>query len=445
MRTNLARKYPDPTNNEGVATMRTKPIEQLQRTVLACMLWEDSFYESGVTIADRIKALVAECDPVEVERLAITAREQMKLRHAPLLLMRELARHPKHPKFHDTLARVIQRADELSEFVSIYWADAKTKDARARNPLSKQVKLGLAQAFTKFNAYALAKYNRDGAVKLKDVLFMCHAKPIDEAQALLWKQMIAGTLASPDTWEVALSAGADKRETFTRLIGEKKLGSLALLRNLRNMQESGVNPAIVRQALLDDAPKTKALPFRYIAAARACPPWEPLLDEAMQISMSGMEKMVGRTVVLVDVSPSMDVKLSAKSDLTRIDAACALAILVRGVCADARVFAFSSSIGEAPPRQGMALADAIRAAAPSNGTLLGAAVAYVNKIGYDRLIVVTDEESQDKVGGPIANGYMINVATGQHGVGYGEWTKITGFSEAVISYIQASEREAARP
>jgi 60 kDa SS-A/Ro ribonucleoprotein len=355
--------------------------------------------------------------------------------------MRELARHHSKPKIHDALARVIQRADELTEFVSIYWADAKTKDARARNPLSKQVKLGLAQAFTKFNAYALAKYNRDGAVKLKDVLFMCHAKPVDEEQAVLWKHLIAGTLAAPDTWEVALSAGADKGETFTRLLTEKKLGSLALLRNLRNMQESGVDKALVREALLIDAPKTKALPFRYIAAARACPAWEPMLDEAMQASMAGMEKMTGRTVVLVDVSGSMLSPLSAKSDLTRIDAACALAILVRGVCEDVRVFMFTTSIGEAAPRHGMALADAIRSF-PSGGTMLGAAISYVNKVGYDRLIVVTDEESQDKVGGPIAKGYIINVATGQHGVGYGEWTKITGFSEAVVSYIQACEKPA---
>jgi 60 kDa SS-A/Ro ribonucleoprotein len=80
MRTNTALKYPDPTNNEGVPTARTKPIEQLRRTVMACLLWEDGFYESGVTIADRIKTLVAQCDAAEVERMAITVREQMKLR-----------------------------------------------------------------------------------------------------------------------------------------------------------------------------------------------------------------------------------------------------------------------------------------------------------------------------------------------------------------------------
>jgi len=53
--------------------------------------------------------------------------------------------------------------------------------------------------------------------------------------------LVAGELATPDTWEVALSAGAsvDKREAWERLLAENKLGAQALLRNLRNMAEPG--------------------------------------------------------------------------------------------------------------------------------------------------------------------------------------------------------------
>ena len=65
----------------------------------------------------------------------------------------------------ETLTRVIQRADELTEFVAIYWSEGKL-------PLSAQVKKGLAAAFRKFDAYALAKYNRENPVKLRDVLFL---------------------------------------------------------------------------------------------------------------------------------------------------------------------------------------------------------------------------------------------------------------------------------
>ena len=33
--------------------------------------------------------------------------------------------------------------------------------------------------------------------------------------------------------------GANKREVWERLLAERKLGALALLRNLRNMEEAG--------------------------------------------------------------------------------------------------------------------------------------------------------------------------------------------------------------
>ena len=47
------------------------------------------------------------------------------------------------------------------------------------------------------------------AVRLRDVLFMTHAKPRSDEQAAMWKQLVDGTLPAPDTWEVALSSGAD--------------------------------------------------------------------------------------------------------------------------------------------------------------------------------------------------------------------------------------------
>jgi 60 kDa SS-A/Ro ribonucleoprotein len=161
----------------------------------------------------------------------------MKLRHAPLLLVREMARTPRIARWWPRpWTRVIQRADELSEFVAIYWAGG-------RQPLSAQVKKGLAAAFGKFDEYALAKYDRAGAVRLRDVLFLSHARPVDEAQAALWKRLAENELATPDTWEVALSAAgrgeSDKREVWERLLAERKLGALALLRNLRNLHDCG--------------------------------------------------------------------------------------------------------------------------------------------------------------------------------------------------------------
>lgn len=437
MRTNLAVK--PIFNSEGVKASHASPIEELRRTVLACMLFEQNFYESGESVVNRIKRLARFCEPFEVAELAIEAREKQHLRHVPLLLVRELARNSwrcRDGLISQTLSRVIARADEIPEFLSLYWNGTDGK-----KPIAKQVKKGLGLAFTKFNEYALAKYNRHAAIKLRDVLFLVHAKPQNEEQAALWKRLVEGTLAEPDTWEVALSGGANKREAFERLLREGKLGYMALLRNLRNMQQAEVDTALVFSALLAGAAKSKALPFRFVAAARAVPAWEPQIDSAMQIAIGGLDKLAGTTVVLVDTSPSMSAKLSAKSDLSRMDAGFALAILVRGICTQARVFAFSNEVAEVPARSGMALADAIRQAVQSNGTLLGRAVAHVAQAvkGADRVIVFTDEESQDPVGAPHCKGYMVNVASTKNGVDYGDWTHISGFSEAVVQYIAAME------
>ena len=152
---------------EGARAKKISAELQLRRSVLACMLWEDQFYEDGVEIAGRIRDLVPKVEAEKVAALAVEARSKMKLRHAPLLLVREMARLATHRQFvAETLERVIQRADELAEFVAIYWRDGQV-------PLSAQVKKGLAAAFAKFDEYALAKYNRDGPVKLRDVLFLC--------------------------------------------------------------------------------------------------------------------------------------------------------------------------------------------------------------------------------------------------------------------------------
>jgi len=44
----------------------------------------------------------------------------------------------------------------------------------------------------------------------------------------MWKKLIAGTMITPDTWEVALSAGTDKREAWERLLREQKLGRTSI-------------------------------------------------------------------------------------------------------------------------------------------------------------------------------------------------------------------------
>lgn len=431
MRLNIFQKRPVCITHEGASAAILSAGQRLRRSVLSCLLWEDEFYEDGESIAERIYTLALEVEPQTVASLAVEAREQMKLRHAPLILLCALIKSG-GALVAPTIERVIQRADELSELVAVYWRNGK-------KPLSKQMKLGLARAFTKFDAYALAKYDRAGPVRLRDVLFLSHAKPKDEAQAELWKHLAAGTLSSPDTWEVALSGGADKAETFTRLLSDRKLGYLALLRNLRNMDRAGVDETLVKSAILARKGAEHVLPFRYVAAARAAPRFEPWLDQALSETILEQPVFAGRTIVLVDVSGSMDCRLSAKSDLTRMDAAATLAAIIPG---DVRVFTFSDEVVEVPPRRGMAGVDVVIRSQMHAGTELGKAVTKVNGIKHDRLIVITDEQSRDRVTQPVAKqAYMINVASHRNGVGYGgAWTHIDGFSENVLRYIGEQEQ-----
>lgn len=427
--------------HEGATAYHTNAEETLRRSVLACLLWEGQFYEDGQSIAERIASTVHQVEPVKVAALAIEAREEMKLRHVPLLLVRELARFPGRRKLvADTVERVIQRADEIPELLAIYAADRD--GTKKLGKLSKGIQLGIARVFRKFDAYQLAKYDRAKAIRLRDALFLSHAKPRDEEQAGLWRQLVNGTLPSPDTWEVALSAGGDKKEHWERLLREKKLGALALLRNLRNMKEAGVDEDLVAAALVDM--KTgRVLPFRFIAAARHAPRFEPQIEAAMIGALEKAEKLPGRTALLIDHSGSMKgAKVSERSEIDRFDAAAGLAIIARETCEDCRVWAFSNWIAEIPARRGFALRDAIEGAGVFGGTYLGAAIRHVNEEWeYDRLIVVTDEQSHDPVGGPRpdSKGYMVNVASYKNGVGYGAWTHINGWSEAILKYIGGIE------
>jgi 60 kDa SS-A/Ro ribonucleoprotein len=86
----------------------------------------------------------------------------------------------------------------------------------------------------------------------------------------------------------------------------------------------------------------------------------------------------------------------------------------------------------------------VKRSQPHGGTYLGKAMSKLNRMEFDRLIVVTDEQSHDTVPDPRVNGaaYMINVASAKNGVGYGPWVHVDGFSENILRFI--TEHEAAR-
>lgn len=428
------RQTPKLYTHEGARAYVLNDEKKLRRAVMACLLWEDQFYEDGTEIAERIAGLVSKVRAEQVEEIAIEAREVMKLRHVPLLLVAELA-HRRH-NVEAVLTRVIQRPDELGEFLAIYWKDKK-------QTLSASVKRGLRAAFGKFNEYQLAKYSSRGTIKLRDVMFLVHPNPAENtnfkgnAAKYVYKKLAEDTLVAFDTWEDRLSAGEDKRRVFEELIAENKLGALALLRNLRGMTEAGVPERTVRQAIVNMKTE-RVLPFRFITAQRHAPQFGRELEHSMFKCLEGTPTLPGRTILLVDRSGSMSALISGKSALSQYDAACGLAMLLREVCEQVRVVLFNNTADLVNPTlRGFGLRQAM--GSPNGGTMTENAKQIADRAGYDRLIIITDEQSHQNLSAPKANGYVINVASAKNGVGYGKWLHIDGWSETVVDYIRAFE------
>lgn len=427
----------------------------LRRAVMACLLWEDLFYESGESGAENIRALIHQVDLEKVARIASEARNVQKLRHIPLFIVREMARHPQlkeNPSLvSKTLVDVIHRADELSEFLALYW-----KDGRA--PLSAQIKRGLARAFGKFNEYHFAKYNRESAIKLRDVLFLSHSKPDTQAREDLYKRLIDGKLQAPDTWEVALSGGANKAETFERLVSERKLGALAFLRNLRNMVDAGVS----RDCILEGFRTVRArwlLPINYLSAAKYAPRYEREIEDLMLRGFSQVDKLPGYTVFVVDVSGSMGSGISGKSEFNRLDVACAMAMMAEATCERVSIYATAGNDSTrihqtalVPARRGFGLMETIKAQSNKlggGGIFTRQCLEYIKtqeKEAPDRIIIFSDSQDCDLPGkqtpAPFGKrNYIVDVSAHSRGVNYkGIWTaEVSGWSEHFIDYIAALE------
>lgn len=460
-------------NGAGIASRPTN-VQQLRRLTMAAMLFEGNFYSDGIAHADALREAVANVKPSEALTIAEEARSVFNIRHAPLLIVREMARLESHKAFvADALSRVIQRPDELAEFLALYWkGDAKSrrpgaKVKTARQPLSAQVKKGLALALTNFEEFQLAKYaNRPGDVSLRDVLFLTHAKPVSAAQAETFRKLAAGELKNEGTWESELSAAGSanradfagiKRATFERLMASRELGGMAFVMNLRNMKDAGVPKATVLE-YARTANFRRVLPFRFIAAAKHVPAWEDVAETAMLRAIESQPKFPGKTVAVLDVSGSMGGQLSGRSEMTRFDAGVALMMLLQAMSEEVSLYATAGydhsrteKTESVRPRRGFALRDELKTAFDKLG---GGGIfllpmmdsLYRHEKTADRVIVITDEQDTGGRGfrPSEANAfgkenYIINVAAERNGIGYEKFTKIDGFSDAALKYIAALE------
>jgi hypothetical protein len=321
----------------------------------------------------------------------------------------------------------------------------------------------LARAFAKFNAYALTRYDKDSAkFSMQDIIRIAHPKPSSAEQEELFRKIAKGEkLPEIIDWERELSQSTDKRKSWEMLLREKRLGGLALLKNLRNMFQAGVLTTDITKAVSEHTFKY-VLPFRFISALRELrnasiglpDDFVSALEGAMFRGLADFDQLDGETVFLVDVSGSMGQSLgltftdrrgrSTLSPMSRSDGASALAMMLRETCASPLIYTFHTRIGAVDGR-GFELG--AKLAAQSQNTKLGDCIKQAKHdldlkgITPKRLIVITDEESQDAIGEGFAKyNYLINVKSSTYSIGFGSWVRLTGFSEHVVRLVLENEK-----
>lgn len=348
-------------NHEGAAAVRLTAEAALYAAVATTLL-HDGFYEKADARLDRLRGVIGQCEPLFVARLAVYARQTLNLRSVPLVLVVELARRAGGSDLvRRTIRQVVQRPDEIAELLALYaLANQRAGQRKSLNRLSKQVQKGLAEAFTRFDAYQLAKYDRAGAVRLRDALFLIHARGRDAAQQAAFDQLVRGGLPTPNTWETRLTAvgqqayasaeakAAAVRATWEDVVTSNQLGYMALLRNLRNILQANVSVETVGRAAarVGDAAqvaRARQLPFRFLSAFREVQALghadaPALLDALETAALASVQHLTGfdaatRVVLACDVSGSMQKTVSPRSVVQLYDIGLLLAMLLQTRCA----------------------------------------------------------------------------------------------------------------
>lgn len=297
-------------------------IALLRRLTLANLLWEDVAYVNGEDVSSEIQRLIPLCDPEDVANLAIETRTIQKLRHIPLFIAVNMLKHDTHKAYvSKVLAEVVTRPDQITDFLALY---AKSNEGKLK-PLASSAKRGLAITFNKFSEYQFAKYDRNAEIKLRDAMFLVRPTP-EQGKEELFKKIADRTLSTPDTWEVALSAGKDKKETWERLITEGKLGALAFLRNLKNMIDANVDHKVIRKGFkgFKEVKSQMLLPINFLSAAKHAPVFKTDINELMLRTYKDLPKLKGYSIFILDVSGSMGSGIASKSTFSRMEVAMAI-------------------------------------------------------------------------------------------------------------------------
>ncbi len=446
-------------NHEGAAAFARDVKSELFLLAVTNFVGEGTFYESADVRDERFRVLVAQAaveDPVWTVELLRWLRAEGNMRTAPLVGAAEFvkarlaAKAPSVPAYEvpgwsddrgierAVVDAVCQRADEPGEMLA-YWT------SRYGRAIPKPVKRGVADAAVRlYTERALLKYDTASkGYRFGDVIDLVHPtsdtvelgqrfeyaldrrhnrdKPIpdrlgfirrnaelraraaEDPSVLLDADLLAGAAM---TWEDALSLGGsklDKGPLWSALI--PSMGFMALLRNLRNFDEAGVPDEVADQvaARLSDpeqVAKSRQFPFRFYAAYTAVQSlrWGHTLEKALRASLSNVPALKGRTLILVDQSPSMFPGFyfstqGARKDITNADLAKLFGSALALRAEDATLVGYGDTSYSVPFSKGEAVLKLMGKFRQIDGTdTFGAAAAHFK--GHDRVVIVTDEQNQ---------------------------------------------------
>lgn len=345
---------PDVTYEGGQGYARD-PHADLFLLAVSNFVSENSFYEGGKGRDDRFNQLVHEVtriDPDWVRRFIPWLRNTAQMRTASLVAAAEYVKAG-GPEGRKVISAALSRADEPAEMLA-YWYQTHGKKV----PMA--VKRGVADAVNRlYNERSALKYDgQRNAWRFGDVIELVHPSPKDQWQGDLFHWLIdkrhnRDELESPEglrkierlpkltkAWELEHTFTDERRALlradpdildragwdWERLSGWlpggmdaeawefaiPQMGYMALLRNLRNFDQAGINQQkvdYVRLYLTDpeNVAKSRQFPIRFFSAYNAVESerWKPALETAVNLSMQNVPVLKGRTLILVDCSGSM--------------------------------------------------------------------------------------------------------------------------------------------
>ena len=412
---------PDLTH-EGGRGARRSPKSELFLLGVTNMVGEDTFYESAGARDTRFSNLihvVTKEDPDWVGRYLRWLRSDANMRSAPLVGALEYVAAG-GPKGRSVVDSVLQRGDEPAEAIG-YWLQTHGKK------IPQPVKRGIADAMVRLmSERAAVKYGAKRDVSLGDVVNLTHPNPKDERQSAIFHYLLDKTHGNETPQEIlekiptiAKAIAFNKGEEGGRAVtweqasskGEldwdeqiPKMGYMALLRNLRNFDESGISEKSVEyvKKTLSDPDKvrySKQFPYRFYSAYRELGSlrWGETLEKALDLSTQNIPEFDGRTAVLVDTSASMNQGISGKTRVSRVELAGVFGAALARRGAD--LYHFATTIEALPMPKGTATLVMMREIQSNigragHGTYIHRAIARVSD--YDRVIVLTDDQAHDR-------------------------------------------------